>query len=117
MIWQAIQKFNEVRKALEAGEWRKAARLIVEILDLLVPEDGTEGAIREPVGDHDTSEKYDEECFKEDVKAVTKAVKSPPRGAKAKGAGGMIIVALVTQLLPILIEFIRKRLKEREDAA
>ena len=116
MIWQAIQKFNELRKALEEGNWRKAARLFVEILDLLVPEEGTEGAIREPVGDHDTSEEYDEECFKEDVKAVNKAVKSPPRGAAAKGAGGAIVIALVTQLLPVVIDLIRKRLKERETA-
>ena len=112
MIWQAIQKFNEMRKALEEGNWRKAAPLMVEILDLLVPEEGTEGAIREPVGDHNTPEKYDEECFKEDVKAVNRAVKAAPRGSKAKGAGGVIVVALVTQLLPVIIDLIRKRLKE-----
>lgn len=113
MIWVAIQKFNEVRKALEEGNYRKVIRLLIEIIDILVPED--ESAIREPVGSEEDKTKWDEECFKEDVKAVNKAAKSPPRGAKAKGAGGVIIVALVTQLLPVIIDLIRKRLKEKEE--
>jgi alkanesulfonate monooxygenase SsuD/methylene tetrahydromethanopterin reductase-like flavin-dependent oxidoreductase (luciferase family) len=116
-VLSIFQKYREFRQALEAGDYRRAARLVVEVLDLLVPEDGTEDAIREPVG---AAEGFDEEGFKEDVKKVKAALpkKATPKlmGAAAdpKGAGGAIAIALLITFGPLIAELIRKRLKDRQ---
>ena len=110
-MWQIYQAYRQFRLALEAGDWRKAARLVVEILNLLVPEEGTEGAIREPVGADPGG--FTDEAFKLDAKAVKAAIANPPKGSKPKGAGGAIIVALITTLGPLLLKWIENRRKEQ----
>ena len=110
-MWQVFQKFREFRMALDAGDWGRASRLAVEVLNLLIPEDGTDGAIREPVGD---AAAFTVEGFEADAKAVKSAVAKKPRGAKAQEAGGPLIVTIVATFGPLLVEWIRKRIKERQ---
>jgi hypothetical protein len=115
-MWQVLRAYREFRLALEAGDYRKAARLVIEVLNLLVPEDGTEGAIREPVGAPGEAEAFTEEAFKEDVKAVKAALpaKATPKMKGAVGSGGAIIIALLTTFGPLIAELIRKRFKEQQ---
>ena len=119
-MFQVLKAYREFRLALEAGDYRKAARLVIEVLNFLIPEDGTEGAIREPVGSAEDEAAFTEEAFKADAKAVKDALpkKATPKmvGAAAdpKGAGGAIVIALLTTFGPLIAELIRKRFKERQ---
>ena len=112
-MWAIYQRYREFRLALEAGDYRRAARLVIEILDLLIPEDPS--AVREPVGTVAEQGAFTEETFKEDVKAVKAALpkKATPKAVGAVGSGGAIVIALLTTFGPLLVELIRKRLKEQ----
>ena len=104
-----LARIAAIRTAWEGGSYEECARLVYELLGDVM---GYRGAV---MGATTGTPADDPEQVKKELAALKKAVSVTPKRPRAaagpKGGGGVIAVALIQVIVPLLIDWFKKRQK------